>query len=171
MQTRTALIAAIWLAGVVLAAASVTAALVFLGDRVFATSGHVLSQAQVRRALTEHQSATPPGPTSAAPGPSGTPSPAAAATTATAKTFSGGTVFASCSAGQVTLTQRIPAQGFQIDGVSPGPAATASVRFTSGSTEVLVTVTCSAGHPRFTSSVDDHHGGGRHGSGGKGSGG
>jgi hypothetical protein len=167
MRTRTALIAAIWLAGVVLAAASVTAALVFLGSRVFATSGHALSQAQVRRELAERQSAGPAGPTPAAPGPSRAPSPAAAATTATAKTFSGGTVFASCSAGQVTVTQRIPAQGFEIDGVSPGPAATASVRFTSGSTEVLVTVTCPAGRPRFTSSVDDHHGGG-HG-GGKGS--
>jgi uncharacterized protein (DUF1684 family) len=77
-------------------------------------------------------------------------------------------VFASCSSGQVTLSSWIPAQGFETDGVSRGPARSAWVRFKSSGAEITVTATCAGGRPRFAAASDERGGG--HGGGGGGSG-
>ncbi|HEY7145678.1 MAG TPA: hypothetical protein VH637_15660 [Streptosporangiaceae bacterium] len=170
MSKRAAALAAVWLAAVLLATAGVTAVLIVAGNRVFGPGVTALSQAQVSRDLAKHraaQTASPSGPAS----PPARSSSAPAGPAPKARSFTGGTVFASCAAGLVTLTQRIPAQGYQIEHVSPGPAATASVTFETGTTEQHVTVTCAAGQPRFSSSTEvpgggDDHGGGRGGRGG-----
>jgi uncharacterized membrane protein YgcG len=175
MRSRAALLAAMWLAAVVLATVGVTAVLILVGGHMFGPSVHSISQAQVSQELARHRAAA--GRARPAPGPATSPVPSPATTpAATARTYSAGTVFASCSAGLATLTQRIPAQGYQIDEVSAGPAATASVRFSSGQSRLLVTVSCRQGQPVFTSSAvtagdnDEHHGGRGGGGGGRGGG-
>jgi hypothetical protein len=172
MRKRTGLLGTIWVAGVLLAGAGVTTALVAAGSGIFGPGVRPLTQAQVRQELA----ATGSVPASAAGAPGGQASagsPGAAATGApSARTFSGGTVFASCTAGQVMLMQRIPAQGYEIDGVSPGPGGSAWVRFKSGGTELVVTVTCAGNRPRFATSAEapgadlEHGGGDRGGNGG-----
>ena len=72
----------------------------------------------------------------------------------------GGTVFASCSAGQATLTRRIPAQGYQTDGYSRGPATSVWAKFQNGGTEQTVTVTCAGDHPRLVTAPGDEPTGG-----------
>jgi uncharacterized membrane protein YgcG len=169
MAKRAALIVATLLAVALFAAAGIAAALVLLGNDIFGPSVHALSQARVRQELAEQRS-TPSSasPTSSLPGHRhSTPSvsPSSAAAEPTAKSFIGGTVYASCSAGQVLLTHRIPAPGYAIESVSPGPATSASVRFSSGGTDELVTVTCAGGQPSFAAATEnaadnDNHGGG-----------
>jgi hypothetical protein len=179
MRKRVVIAAAMWLAGALLGAIGVTAALNLLGDGIFGASGQVLSQADVHRDLARQ----PPAPASSGqlspapvtsrsshPHPSSSRSPAAAQT-AGSLAATGGTVLASCSAGQATLTGWFPAQDYQTDGYSRGPAASAWVKFSSGATEQTVSVTCAGDHPRFTASLDDKGGGGEHGGGGGGRGG
>lgn len=154
MAERPVLTATTWLAGSVLAAAGVAAALILLGHNIFGPSVQLLSQATVRQQLAAGRStaSAPPAP---APAPaSRTSSPTAAAGTSGSHTYAGGTVYASCSVGQVKLTQWTPALGYGTDGMSPGPAARAWVRFTSTTTEQVVTATCSGDLPRFTSALD-----------------
>ena len=163
MQQRVVVAVTIWLAGAVLAAVGVTVALNLLGDGIFGAGGPVLSQADVHRELAQAPAASAqpgPGRVSPPPRPSSSPRPAAPAPVASSLTSSGGTVLASCSAGQVTLTGWFPAQGYQTDGYSRGSAASAWVKFTSGAAEQTVSATCAGNHPRFATARDDKGGGG-----------
>jgi hypothetical protein len=169
MPTRAALTAGAWVSGAVLAVSGVAGALIVLGDRAF-PSVHVLSQAQVHDQLTGRPAVTvtvTPSATSSRPAvdsPAQSPmsSPVIRSSIASpavttvpsrhaAAVFRGGTVFASCSGDEASLTHRIPAQGYGIDQVWPGPAAAAGVEFSSPEQDDLVTITCSAGSPVFTS--------------------
>ena len=186
MRKRILHAAAIWLAGAALAAVGVTAALSLLGAGILGGGGgQVLSQAAVQRELAQQAPApaspapASPGPTTSRPGhaprPSSSRSPAPSVFHA-----AGGTILASCSAGQVTLTHLIPAQGYQTDSDSRGPASSAWVKFQNGGTEQTVTVTCAGDHPRLVTAPgpepagggggDDHGGGSgdNHGGGGSG---
>jgi hypothetical protein len=69
----------------------------------------------------------------------------------------GGTIVASCAAGQVTMLSWSPAQGYRTDDVNRGPAGSASVKFKAGRTELTVTVTCVGDQPEAVTAVDDHH--------------
>jgi hypothetical protein len=190
MSKRILHAAAIWLAGAALAAVGVTAALSLLGAGILSGGGgQVLSQAAVQRELAQQVPASPtlPSPAPATSRPGHAPSPASSRSPAPSVFHTaGGTVFASCSAGQATLTRRIPAQGYQTDSYSHGPATSVWAKFQNGGTEQTVTVTCAGDHPRLVTvpggeptggggddhgggSGDDHGGGG--GSGGSGSGG
>jgi hypothetical protein len=169
MSRRIALAAAMLLAGVVLAIIGGAAALSLVGNGVFGPGGKPLTQADVQRALAQSAPATPssqPGTATATPH---RHRPAVPGTF----TSSAGTVFASCSSGQVTLTRLLPAQGYQTDGYSAGPAGSASVKFKSSAAELTITATCAGGQPHFVSSADNRGGGGAddHGGGGGGSGG
>ncbi len=181
------------LAGAAASVAGSTAALQLIGNTAISPGGAPKTNADVRRELARatptqspgssepgqpgqtgqprHQSGSPkpPGTSKSQPPPGSNQAPV----TGTSQT-QGGSVFASCSAGQVRLTSWIPANGYRTDDSAAGPAASAHVTFTSTSGEVSVTATCGTdGHPRFTTSADDHHGGGGgddHGGGGGGGG-
>ena len=181
MRKRILHAAAIWLAGAALAAVGVTAALSLLGAGILGGGGgQVLTQADVQQELAQQVPASPtlpsPALTTSRPGhalsPSSSRPPAQSVFHA-----AGGTILASCSAGQVTLTHLIPAQGYQTDSDSRGPASSAWVKFQNGGTEQTVTVTCAGDHPRLVTapgagptgggggdhgggSGDDHGGGG-----------
>jgi hypothetical protein len=92
--------------------------------------------------------ATPPGqgPATAAPSPP-------AAGDGTVLTSSGGEVVASCQAAGAYLISWSPLQGYEVDSVARGPAATARVTFDSNASRVTVTmvVSCSGGVPSATS--------------------
>ncbi len=150
-------VAALLLAGAAASVAGSTAALHLIGNTAISPGGVPMTNAGVRAALTGPGApgGQQPTPATSTPAPSG---PAHAGAPASFRA-SGGTVFASCSAGRVTLTSWIPGQGFQSDGYVRGPAASAWVTFTSASAELTVTATCSGGQPRFTTSADNHHGG------------
>jgi len=77
-------------------------------------------------------------------------------------TSRGGTAAASCDNGLVRLVYWSPAQGFEADDVSKGPARVASVTFTNDSGGVVMRVACtSAGVPVAHVSTLNW-GGGRH---------
>jgi hypothetical protein len=182
MTKRAAIVAALLLAGAVLAVVGATAALSLLGG-AFGLGGQPLSEADVQRSLAQPATAAPaaspghrtspvtrPHRHASAPPPSRPPTQAPAPSPASGQfASSGGTVFASCLSGRVTLTSWIPAQGYQTDGASRGPAGSAWVKFKSGGQELTVTVTCAGGRPRFAAAADERGGGG--GDGGDGSGG
>ena len=90
--------------------------------------------------------ATPPdqGPATA----TATPPTAGAGTVLTS---SGGEVVASCQAAGVYLISWSPLQGYEVDGVARGPAATARVTFASNVYRVIMVVSCSGGVPSATS--------------------
>jgi hypothetical protein len=162
MRKRVLVAVAIWLAGAALAAIGVTAALNFLGDGAFGVGGQVLTKADVQRDLAQAPAPASASPAPATPGrshPPGTSSPRPSAATGT-KHASGGTMVASCSGGQVTLTGWFAAQGYQIDGASRGPAESAWVKFRGASAEQTVSVTCAGGRPQFAVSLDNRGGGG-----------
>jgi hypothetical protein len=67
-------------------------------------------------------------------------------------TSKGGEVVAACQAGGAYLLSWSPTQGYGVDFVLRGPAATAKVVFESLNIQVTMLVTCSAGVPTATSS-------------------
>jgi serine/threonine-protein kinase len=69
----------------------------------------------------------------------------------TVLTSSGGEVVASCQAAGAYLISWSPLQGYEIDGVARGPAATARVTFESNVNRVTMVVSCSGGVPSATS--------------------
>jgi hypothetical protein len=79
-------------------------------------------------------------------------------------------VYASCTAGEATLSRWIPAGGYGTDGYVQGPGRTAWVKFKSDGSEITVTVSCVAGKPHFVASSDDRGGGHGGGDGGRGGG-
>ncbi|TMS00097.1 septum formation initiator [Nonomuraea basaltis] len=127
-----------WAATAVAATGASVAVLGLLGTGLTGTSAHVLSQEEVRAALT-------------------TVTPRTAATQAGTPTWTqqgklirsaGGTVIAACVGDQVTLRSWSPAQGYSVDGVEPGPGRTATVEFEPGEGEdVELTITCEGGQP------------------------
>jgi hypothetical protein len=178
MRRRAVLIAMAWLSGALLAAVGVTAALNFLVHGILGPRLPALSPAAVSSQLAVAKAASPSTPPSDAPrgsrsaGPK--PSRRSSQTHPAASSegiFTGGAVWATCTAGQVTLTNWSPGTGFAVDHPSPGPGTSASVSFTSGTTEDVVTVTCSGGHPRFASTVENNGGGEIDRHGGRGGGG
>ena len=162
MSKRAALISALLLAAVAVAVIGATAALGVIGNGAFGPGGKTLTQEDVQRSLAQQSPAAPS--TQATPRPSARTSPPTPASAAGSFASSGGTVLASCSSGQVTLTSWIPAQGYETDGVSRGPARSAWVKFKSSGTELTVTVSCAGGRPHFAASADERGGG--HGGGG-----
>lgn len=178
MRRRAVLIAVAWLSGALLAAAGVTAALNFLVHGILGPRLPALSPAAVSSQLALAKAASSPAPTSATPSGSRSarpkPSRSSPQTRQAASSegdFTGGMVWATCTAGQVTLTNWSPAPGFAVDHRSPGSGASASVSFTSGTTEDVVTATCTGGHPRFASAVEANGGGDVDRHGGRGGGG
>lgn len=87
------------------------------------------------------------------PGPTDT-APSGSAPAGTVLASSAGTVVATCQAAGAYLISWSPQQGYDVDNVSRGPAATASVHFESLANEVTMTVTCSAGVPSATTRTD-----------------
>jgi hypothetical protein len=65
-----------------------------------------------------------------------------------------GTVVATCQAAGAYLISWSPQQGYEVGDVFRGPAATASVQFESGASEVNMVVSCSAGVPSATTRAD-----------------
>ena len=128
-------------------------------------------------ASASHPSVTTPGssaagsPAAGAPAAGATDSPTAGATgsgnpvatdtapsgstpAGTVLASSAGTVVATCQTAGAYLISWSPQQGYDVDNVSRGPAATASVHFESLANEVTMTVTCSAGVPSATTRTD-----------------
>ncbi|MGN9838032.1 hypothetical protein ACTMTI_07910 [Nonomuraea sp. H19] len=127
-----------WAATAVAATGASLAVLGLLGTGITGTSSHVLSEAEVRAALTTAgpRAAVTPG--------------TAPAQTSQGKLIrsAGGTVIASCAGDQVTLRSWSPAQGYSTDGVEPGPAREATVEFEPDEGEdVELTITCTGGQP------------------------
>ena len=169
--------AALWLAGALIAAAGATAAVIFLGTGLFGATGQPMTQAEVRQELAQHATAAASGHPSPAPGGSGHSRTPSAPAAGSVKVLPGGTIYASCSSGLAKLTWSL-AQGYEADGYQGGPARSAWVKLKSGSTEQLVTVTCTGDHPRYVVRALDVRGGhdgggsgrdGHGGGGGKGS--
>lgn len=83
--------------------------------------------------------------------PPATPSPATTPTASgTALSSSGGELVAECRGASAYLMSWSPQQGYEIDDVSRGPAATARVTFGSGSGSVVMVVSCRGGMPVLT---------------------
>lgn len=93
-------------------------------------------------ATTASPSAFPSSPASAAPPPS---------SSGAVLTSSGGEAVASCQGADAYLISWSPLQGYQVGGVSRGPALTARVTFESRADRVTMTVSCSAGVPSAVS--------------------
>jgi hypothetical protein len=147
MRTRAALTVAGWLAGATAAVVGVTAAMSILGHALLSNSDPTYTAAQVQQKLARAGQA--PARAAAAP-----TAPGATATWPTARRFQGGIVSAECASGQAELSSWSAAQGFQVAGVSAGPATAASIRFASAASDELVTATCAGGMPRFTSTAE-----------------
>lgn len=172
-----------WLLGAATATAGSLLAVSLLGQGIGGGSSQQLTQDAVNRALageaaenspadrpsrpwTAHSVARPsraakPSATATpdlpAPPPSATATPAVTGVSAepsgTVLTSKGGEVVASCQPAGAYLLSWYPLQGYQIDDVARGPAATAWVTFESGNSEVRMAVTCSAGVPSATTSA------------------
>jgi hypothetical protein len=168
---------AAWLLGAATATAGSLLAISLLGQGITGSSGQLLTQDAVNRALGSEAAeaspsdsptataaarpsravASPHPPTAATPAPPA-PSPATIATTAppqsgqgTVLTSRGGEVVAACQAAGAYLISWSPLQGYEIAGVTRGPAATARVTFDSDANRVTMVVSCSAGVPSATS--------------------
>ena len=167
-----------WLLGAATATAGSLLAISLLGQGITGSSGQLLTQDAVNRALgSEAAEASPsdsptataaarPSRAAASPPPPATttpatpaPSPAAAAATTappqsgqgTVLTSPGGEVVAACQAADAYLISWSPLQGYEIAGVIRGPAAVTRVTFDSDTNQVTMAVSCSAGVPSATS--------------------
>ena len=153
-----------WAATAVAATGAAVGVLGLLGTGLTGASSHVLSQAEIRAALTTATSraATSPAVSPSAVSPSAvspsavTPSavtPSGVATpsrTAPGKLIhsAGGTVIASCDGDQVTLRSWSPAQDYSVDKVEPGPAREAKVKFEPhDGHDAELRIICSGGQP------------------------
>ena len=180
MNKRVALVSAIMLAALVVAVVGATKAFSLIRGGTFGAGGTPISEADVRHSLAAGSSApaTTPGPAGTTPGASPSASPHTSKTAGTGqvprtgrRSFSGNTVFASCTGSQATLTSWIPAGGYSFDASIPGPPRSVWLKFKSASSKITVTLTCAGGGPVFTPSSDERGGGRGGGNGGRGSGG
>ena len=149
------LMVVVWLLVAVGTAAVSTAALDIAGAGILGPGNQPLSQQDVARQLAS-ATASPsmsagPSSGSASTGPLAAPS-----TTPTPRGLAtpGGTIVAQCDRDQVTLRSWSPAQGYRTDDVQRGPASVASIKFNNGKSDVVITVTCPAGEPRFDLTPD-----------------
>lgn len=188
MPSRLLIGASAWLLGAVTATAGSLYAVDQLGQGLIAQHSKRVSVAMVNRELAQENSERPllartPSPRASA-SPSPSPSPAAsrsrgprAAGTAprpsshrprpssTARVLNtvGGQAEAACQQGSAQLVYESPSQGYDIHDLQPGPAAQASVTFTSSGGGVVLKVTCSSSDKpvehvsSFTWSDDSHH--------------
>jgi serine/threonine-protein kinase len=107
----------------------------------------------VAPATTSAAPTAPATPTDQGPATAAAPPPATG--NGTVLTSSGGEVVASCQAAGVYLISWSPLQGYEVDGVARGPAATARVTFASNVSQVTMVVSCSGGVPSATSTRDE----------------
>jgi hypothetical protein len=167
-----------WLLGASIATAGSLLAISLLGQGITGNAGQLLTQDAVTRALASQAAEAPPAtaasetggpvasaPARTAPAASAThsatdvPAPSQGADTGTASppaegtvlTSVGGEVVASCQAAGAYLVSWSPLQGYEVDSVNRGPAATARVTFQSTTQRVTMVVSCSAGVPSATS--------------------
>jgi serine/threonine-protein kinase len=174
---------AAWLLGAATATAGSLLAISLLGQGITADPGQLLTQDAVTRALaTEAAEASPPpvtAPSSQLASPSASVTPAATVTPTphtpdpavpaapvasegTVLTSAGGEVVASCQPAGAYLISWSPRQGYEVNGVTRGPAVTARVTFSTvtvspSASEVTMVVSCSAGVPSATSWVREAH--------------
>lgn len=169
MRSRVLFGVGAWVLGAVSATAGSLYAVDLLGQGLLEQHTKQVSVAMVNAELARDSSAAPSPsrslPTSA-PGrsPSGSPSPVRPAAHPSTRpaahrtsppatgvsrllTSPGGTAEARCGTGGAYLVYWSPAQGFEADDVSRGPATVASVKFNGASWGVLLRVTCSSGVP------------------------
>ncbi|MFI9555257.1 hypothetical protein [Nonomuraea endophytica] len=126
-----------WAVVALAAAGAAVAVLGLLGGVLTGQSGNVMTQAEARSALATLPSGAPTGAASPAP-------------TGGGKVIrtAGGTVIATCSAGQVSLRNWSPFQGYSVDDPEPGPASSLTVEFDREEGEdVEVVVRCQNGRP------------------------
>lgn len=117
------------------------------GTGVLGTTAEPLTPGQVHAALSRTK-------------PIATTSPSSAATARGVRrtlASAGGTVVAQCANTRVTLLSWSPAQGYEADDISRGPASRASIKFKNDNTELTLAVTCRNGRPtaRMNSDRDD----------------
>ncbi|WP_284742624.1 hypothetical protein [Amycolatopsis sp. RTGN1] len=141
-----------WLLAAAVTAGAGTVALDLVGAGILGPQNQPLSQDDVARALeTVPTSTTPVAPastttSSSAPAPRGL-------------TVPGGRLVAKCTGDRIELMSWSPDPGWRTDDVSPGPAATASVKFKNDGTENVTIVTCRDGEPHAETVADEgHHG-------------
>ncbi|MEU8248500.1 hypothetical protein [Nonomuraea sp. NPDC048916] len=159
-----------WVVTAIAATGAAVAVLGLLGSALTGSSGRVLSQGEIRAAL----SSVTPRPATPSAAPSTTPSVTSSVTSSVTPSdtssaspsvtspetssppapreelirTAGGTVIASCEGDEVTLRSWSPAQGYSVDGVEPGPRHEAKVEFEPDEgEEVEVRIGCSAGRP------------------------
>jgi serine/threonine-protein kinase len=167
---------AAWLLGAATATAGSLLAVSLLGQGITGSSGQLLTQDAVTRALASEAAEAPPSaaardtgspaaPARTAPAASATasatdvPATGQSANTTTASppgdgtvlTSAGGEVVASCQAAGAYLISWSPLQGYEANNVNRGPAAAARVTFQSTTQRVTMVVSCSAGVPSATS--------------------
>jgi len=118
------------------------------GKPAMATPSPSAAPATASAAPTAPATPTDQGPATAA-------APPPATGNGTVLTSSGGEVVASCQAAGVYLISWSPLQGYEVDGVARGPAATARVTFASNVSQVTMVVSCSGGVPSATSTRDE----------------
>ncbi|MFD9945047.1 hypothetical protein ACFWYW_11740 [Nonomuraea sp. NPDC059023] len=137
-----------WAVTALAAAGVAVAVLGLLGGVLTGQSGNVMTQAEARSALATLPSANPTGsPTDPGASPSTAPTGGGAPVGKVIKTR-GGTVIATCSAGQVSLRNWSPSQGYSVDDPEPGPASSLKVEFDREEGEdVEVVVRCQNGRP------------------------
>jgi len=162
-----------WLLGAVAATGGSLLAVSALGQGLAPAPSQQLTVAAVNRALASEaaeatgpaapmppvkSSATPlaPRPKKGSPPPSATPAtPAAPAPqpATTVLTSAGGTLVAGCQPAGAYLVSWSPAQGYEVSGVSRGPAANAKVTFAGPRKLVTMVVSCSGGVPAAATTV------------------
>lgn len=133
-----------WLAAALVTTLIGLAAVNSIGDGILGGADRPFSAADVNARL----SAAPPlsRPPLSSP-PTSAPSAVASAVSGVLAT-AGGTVVATCTAGQAYLSSWSPYQGYQADHIVRGPAATASIRFRRDKGRgVRLSVTCPDGSP------------------------
>jgi hypothetical protein len=158
-----------WLLGAGAATGGSLLAVSLLGQGLAPAPSQQLTVAAVNRALASEAAgaARPPPTPRPSPTPPPTPSPRhnkvrraalAPATpapqpTSRLLTSVGGTVLASCEAGQAYLVSWSPQQGYGALSVLRGPSATAQATFSDWQRVVIMNVTCSGGVPSATTSI------------------
>jgi hypothetical protein len=178
---------AAWLLGAATATAGSLLAISLLGQGITGDPGRLLTQDAVTRALASEaaEASSPPVTTPsrqlASPSPSASATPAATGTSpphasdpasapapgtapgaangGTVLTSAGGEVVASCQPAGAYLISWSPLQGYEVDGVTRGPAVTARVNFSPVAVsptarEVTMVVSCSAGVPSAREVLD-----------------
>ncbi len=167
-----------WLLGAATATAGSLLAISLLGQGITGNSGQLLTQNAVTRARASEAADVPSsgvasgtGRTAAPPARSASAASATASATddpapgqgadtgaaspsgdGTVLMSAGGEVVASCQAAGAYLISWSPLQGYEVDYVNRGPAATARVTFESTAQRLTMVVSCSAGVPSATSS-------------------